>query len=320
MRQLFLIDPIERIRPRKDSSAALMQAAQALGDEVWFAEPRALSARQGAVAVEARQARLAEIRPHDPAESPLPEPWWRATPPQRQSLGHFDVVWMRKDPPVNDDYLFAACLLKRAVEEGVRVVNAPEALLSWNEKLSALRFSTLMAPSLVSADCETLSHFIAEVGDAVLKPLAGRAGQGVLRVSSRGPGIRPLLELVTDQGRQLLLCQAFLPQVSNGDKRILLLDGEPCGAVNRRPRPGEFRSNLAQGGQAEPTALSEDDLRICAVLKEPLRQAGLFFVGIDVIGSHLSEINVTSPTGIREVERLSGEPVALRVQERLRSG
>jgi glutathione synthase len=192
----------------------------------------------------------------------------------------------------------------------VRVINRPAALRAWNEKLGSLRFSHRMAPTLVSSRVNELQAFTAEHGEVVLKPLGGRAGQGVVFAAAGTPGLRALLELVTQMEALPVMVQAFLPGVKAGDKRILLVDGEPLGAVNRVPTGGEFRSNLAVGGAPEAAALSEAEREICAELAPVLRAEGLFFVGIDVIDGRLSEINVTSPTGVREVERLGGIPLA----------
>ena len=194
----------------------------------------------------------------------------------------------------------------------------PPTCWSWRNARGC-RCSTahLMAPTLVSSRVADLAAFAADQGEVVLKPLGGRAGQGVVRSAGGAAGLEALLELVTQQQLLPVMIQAFLPAVEQGDKRILLVDGEPLGAVNRRPRPGEFRSNLAVGGSPEATDLSDRERQICAELAPALREAGLFFVGIDVIGDRLSEINVTSPTGIREVERLGGIPLADLTIERL---
>jgi glutathione synthase len=227
---------------------------------------------------------------------------------------------MRKDPPVDEAYLYATHLLELAERQGVQVLNRPASLRAWNEKLGALQFPELMAPTLVASDVELLRQFAATHGEVVLKPLGGRAGQGVIRSSGEAPGLGALLELVTQQQQLPVMIQAFLPQVSEGDKRILLVNGEPLGAVNRKPKAGEFRSNLAVGGQPEATDLSPRERQICDVLRPALIEAGLFFVGIDVIAGHLSEINVTSPTGIREVEQLGKIPLADLTQQRLLQG
>ena len=305
-RQLFLIDPIGRLRPEKDSSVALMQAGQRAGEEIWAAQPNDLAAGEGG--------------PRVLAAPITAEPWYSAGEACWQPLSHFQRVWMRKDPPVDEAYLYATHLLELAERQGVQVLNRPASLRAWNEKLGALQFPELMAPTLVASDVELLRQFAAAHGEVVLKPLGGRAGQGVIRSSGQAPGLGALLELVTQQQQLPVMIQAFLPQVSEGDKRILLVNGEPLGAVNRKPKAGEFRSNLAVGGQPEATDLSPRERQICEVLRPALIEAGLFFVGIDVIAGHLSEINVTSPTGIREVEQLGKIPLADLTQQRLLQG
>ena len=322
--QLFVIDPIARLNPAKDSSVALMQAVQRAGQAVWVCTPADLSAvaplageggGHGAWAL-AQPLQLGAIRLEAGAWQ-VPSPWYALGEVSLLPLEHFQTVWMRKDPPVDEAYLYATHLLDIAERRGVRVINRPAGLRAWNEKLSSLRFSQLMAPSLVSSRVEQLAAFAREHGEVVLKPLGGRAGQGVVFASAATPGLRALLELVTGQQQLPVMVQAFLPGVSAGDKRILLVDGEPLGAVNRVPSGGEFRSNLAVGGSPEATELSEAERRICAELAPALRAEGLLFVGIDVIDGRLSEINVTSPTGVREVERLGGIPLADLTIERL---
>ena len=305
-RQLFLIDPIGRLRPEKDSSVALMQAGQRAGEEIWAAQPSDLAAGEGG--------------PRVLAAPITAEPWYSAGEARWQPLSQFQQVWMRKDPPVDEAYLYATHLLELAERQGVQVLNRPASLRAWDEKLGALQFPELMARTRVASDVELLRQFAATHGEVVLKPLGGRAGQGVIRSSGEAPGLGALLELVTQQQQLPVMIQAFLPQVSEGDKRILLVNGEPLGAVNRKPKAGEFRSNLAVGGQPEATDLSPRERQICDVLRPALIEAGLFFVGIDVIAGHLSEINVTSPTGIREVEQLGKIPLADLTQQRLLQG
>ena len=322
--QLFVVDPITRLRPAKDSSVALMQAAQRAGLEVWACTQADLSsagADDGAHRPRAwaQPLQLAEMGA-TPDGWTVPDPWVEAGEPRELPLDHFRWIWMRKDPPVDEAYLYATQLLEMAEASGVRVLNRPAALRSWNEKLGALRFSHLMAPSMVSARVEQLAAFAAGHEEVVLKPLAGRAGQGVVRAMAAAPGLRALLELVTLQETLPVMVQAFLPGVKAGDKRILLVDGEPLGAVNRLPKAGEFRSNLALGGAPVAADLSDTEQRICAELAPVLRAEGLFFVGIDVIDGRLSEINVTSPTGVREVEWLGRRPLADQVIERLLAG
>jgi len=310
------MDPIERLRPAKDSSVALMQAAQRAGCPVSVCTPADLSAAGDVALVRARPVSLAEIRP-TAAGWQVPDPWLEFKEAAVLPLDHFAHVWMRKDPPVDEAYLYATHLLELGERRGVRVLNRPASLRAWNEKLGSLRFSHLMAPSLVASNVEQLAAFTARHGAVVLKPLGGRAGQGVVRTDASTPGLAALLELVTQQQQLPVMVQAFLPAVSEGDKRILLVDGEPLGAINRRPAAGEFRSNLAVGGAPERTELSDRERQICTELAPALQEAGLFFVGIDVIDGRLSEINVTSPTGVREIEWLGGIPLADLTMERL---
>ena len=325
--QLFVVDPIERLRPSKDSSVALMQAAQRAGLQVWVCTIADLSARVDDAPGAAGHRAHGWVRPLTLApmaceggQWQVPDPWFSAGEAQLLPLDRFGWIWMRKDPPVDEAYLYASHLLDLASARGVRVLNRPDSLRSHNEKLSALRFSSLMAPSLVSSRVDQLAAFVADHGEVVLKPLGGRAGQGVVFAAAGTPGLRALLELVTNQQQLPVMVQAFLKGVEAGDKRILLVDGEPLGAVNRVPVAGDFRSNLAVGGVPQACDLSERERQICGELAPWLRQEGLFFVGIDVIDGHLSEINVTSPTGIREVERLAGVPLADLVIARLLQG
>ena len=328
--QLFIIDPIQHLDPARDSSVALMQAAQRCGDQVWICgiadlaavpDPLTATNQAGAIAGHVASAlvrplQLGTIEPHADGWQ-VPNPWFQLGPAEQRRLERFRCVWMRKDPPVDEAYLYATHLLDLAARRGVRVLNRPAALRAWNEKLGALRFSHLMAPTLVSSRVAQLERFTADHGEVVVKPLGGRAGQGVVFAAAGTPGLGALLELVTAREHLPVMVQAFLPGVKQGDKRILLVDGEPLGAVNRVPRGGEFRSNLALGGSPQAAGLTEAEQRLCAELAPVLRQEGLFFVGIDVIDGRLSEINVTSPTGVREVERLGGIPLADLTLQRL---
>ena len=296
MKQLFVLDPIKNINPKKDSTAALMQAVHRTSTEVWICTPSDLQARGDNAWVVSRPV--------------SPEPWITLEEPQSLPLTEFSCIWMRKDPPVDEAFLYATHLLEVAERNGVRVLNKPASLRAWNEKLGALRFSELMAPTLVASRVSELASFARDQGEVVLKPLGGKGGQGVIRIAKDAKGLEALLELVTKQEQLPIMMQRFLPEVIDGDKRILLVNGQPFGAINRRPKEGDFRSNLALGGKAEQTVLSEIEKEICHLLRPELIKEGLFFVGIDVIGGLLSEINVTSPTGIREIESLTSIPIA----------
>ncbi len=301
MKQLFVLDPIENINPAKDSSAALMQAAFRASIEVWICTPSDLQARGNKAWVV--------------SHSVIPEPWISINETESLPLSEFNCIWMRKDPPVDEAFLYATHLLEVAERDGVVVLNKPASLRAWNEKLGALRFSQLMAPTLVASRVAELAKFAREQGEVVLKPLGGKGGQGVVRVAKEAPGLEALLELLTCQEHLPVMMQRFLPEVVDGDKRILLVNGNPLGAINRRPKRGDFRSNLALGGSPEKTQLSQREEDICNLLGPELKKEGLFFVGIDVIGGMLSEINVTSPTGIREVEKLMSIPLADQIIE-----
>ena len=303
MKQLFILDPIEQINPIKDSSAAIMEAVERATIEVWICTPSDLQARGDTSWVVARSVNT--------------EPWIEVHHSQSLPLSEFQCIWIRKDPPVDEAFLYATHLLEVAERDGVVVLNKPASLRAWNEKLGALRFSKLMAPTLVASRVSELISFAGVQGEVVIKPLGGKGGLGVIRINNESSGIEAILELVTSQEHMPVMMQKFLPQVAEGDKRILLVNGEPLGAINRLPKSGDFRSNLALGGTPSKTILSERDHQICNELGPSLREEGLFFVGIDVIGGMLSEINVTSPTGIREVERLMSIPLADQIVDRL---
>ena len=224
---------------------------------------------------------------------------------------------MRKDPPVNEGYLYATHLLEVAERKGVKVINKPSSLRAWNEKLGALRYSHLMAPTIVASKVKDLINFAQINHDVVVKPLGGKGGQGVIRLTKDSPGIKAMIELITSQEELPVMMQKFIPEVIEGDKRIIIVNGEAIGSINRIPQGGDFRSNLAMGGKAEPTLLTEKEKSICSELSQHFKDEGLFFVGIDVINGMLSEINVTSPTGLREIENLSNKNVSEEVIEKL---
>ena len=303
MKFLFVIDPIKNINPAKDSSAALMQATHNKKVEVWFCTPQDLEARGDEV-----WASCTNIEPI---------PWIQLKENKCIPLAQFSCIWMRKDPPVDEGYLYATHLLEVAERKGVKVVNKPSSLRAWNEKLGALRYSNLMAPTIVASKVNDLINFAQANEEVVIKPLGGKGGQGVIRLDKNSPGSRAIIELITSQEQLPVMMQKFIPEVQNGDKRIIIVDGKPLGAINRIPNQGDFRSNLAMGGKAERTSLSSSEKNICRELSQHLQEEGLFFVGIDVINGMLSEINVTSPTGLREIEKLSNKNISEEVIEKL---
>tara|TARA_B100000131_G_scaffold136541_1_gene133165 strand:+ start:10298 stop:11221 length:924 start_codon:yes stop_codon:yes gene_type:complete len=296
MKFLFVIDPVKNINPEKDSSVALMEAASRRSIDVWICTPQDLEARGDEVWASAK-----EINSN---------PWLSILKNECLPLAEFNCIWMRKDPPVNEGYLYATHLLEVAVRKGVKVINKPSSLRAWNEKLGALRFSHLMAPTLVASKINDLMNFATINEDVVVKPLGGKGGQGVIRVTNNSPCIRAMIELITCQEQLPVMMQKFIPEVSFGDKRIIIVNGQPLGAINRIPKEGDFRSNLALGGKPEKSNLSEKEKIICKELSVQLKNEGLFFVGIDVINGMLSEINVTSPTGLREIEKFSNQSIS----------
>ena len=303
MKFLFVIDPIKNINPLKDSSAALMQATDQKNIEVWICTPQDLEARGDEV-----WSSCIKINPN---------PWITFQENHCIPLKKFNCIWMRKDPPVNEGYLYATHLLEVAERKGVKVINKPSSLRAWNEKLGALRYSHLMAPTIVASKVDDLMNFANINKDIVVKPLGGKGGQGVIRLTNKSPGIRALIELITSQEQLPVMMQKFIPEVEAGDKRIIIVNGEPLGSINRIPKSGDFRSNLALGGKAEKSNLTLKEQNICSELSDHLIKEGLFFVGIDVINGMLSEINVTSPTGLREIEKLSNKLVSYQVIEKL---
>jgi len=229
-------------------------------------------------------------------------------------LAEMDVIWLRQDPPFDMFYITTTHLLER-LRDTTLVVNDPFWVRNFPEKLMILDFPELMPATAIARDLETIKAFKAEYGDVIVKPLYGNGGAGVFLLRKEDRNLPSLHEMFTGFSREPLIVQQFLPQISEGDKRVILVDGEPVGAINRLPAAGETRSNMHVGGRPEPCALSERDREICAAIGPKLREHGQVFVGIDVIGSYLTEINVTSPTGIQELERFDGINVAQRIWE-----
>lgn len=303
MRIGFLMDPLEAVRVDHDSTFALMLECQRRGLEVrelrqeWLfvAEGKAHSRMR---TVEVQRQPMAHFRVAGDFEAPLSE---------------LDILFMRKDPPVDVDFVRATQIVELG-GRGPFLINHPVGLRAANEKLFALRFPDLVPPTLVSREIPRLRAFIdAQGGDGVVKPLDGCGGQGVLRVRRSDPNLSSLLEIATGGGRVPVMAQAYLPAVREGDKRIILLGGEPLGAVLRVPREGELRANFASGGSAAEAVLTPRDREICRRLAPALNELGLWLTGIDVIGGRLTEVNVTSPTGLVEIDALSGDSLEARV-------
>ncbi|MFN3228788.1 MAG: glutathione synthase [Asticcacaulis sp.] len=289
------MDPIEAVNIASDTTFHLMMAAQARGHSLWVYGPRDLSLENGRVSARARKITLrAERGNHVSADTP-----------ETLDLHTLDVVLMRQDPPFDIGYITATYLLERLSPE-VLVLNDPRSVRDCPEKLFATEFPDLQPPTLISADPVALHDFHARHGDVILKPLHGMAGSGVIRLKAGDPNLDALLEMHSALGKEPVVLQAFIPAVSAGDKRIILIGGEPVGAINRVPPKGAVRSNLRVGGTAEAVTLTDRDREICARLGPVLRDRGLWFVGIDVIGDYLTEINVTSPTGAVQLKDFTG--------------
>jgi glutathione synthase len=300
MRLLFVVDPLAGLKPYKDSSVAMMRAAVTRGHAVFAAEARQLRVEDGI----ARAACAAlEVRADDD--------WYRVTRSDNLALTALDAVVMRSDPPVDTDYLLATHLLGIAEANGARVLNRPAALRDFNEKLAILNFPAFVAPTLVSADAGEIARFLDAQRDIIVKPLTEMGGAGVFRLTPADPNRNAILETLTRHGRRAIMAQRYLPEISAGDKRILLIAGEVVPwALARIPLAGETRGNLAAGGTGRAQPLSPRDREIAEAIAPWAHANGIFLAGLDVIGDCLTEINVTSPTGFQEIAAQTGHDVA----------
>jgi glutathione synthase len=298
----FQMDPIESVDVDADSTFRLAEAAQARGHRLHVYTPDRLIWREGRVLARARRATVDRRRG---AHAEL-------APEAEIDLAGMDVVWLRQDPPFDMAYITTTHLLER-LAPAVTVVNDPFWVRNSPEKLLPLEFPDLIPPTAIARDLATLKAFREAHGDVILKPLYGNGGAGIFRLTGADRNLAALHEMFVTMSREPLIVQKYLPDVSAGDKRVILVDGTPVGAINRIPAAGETRSNMHVGGRAEPAVLTDRDREICAAIGPLLRARGQVFVGIDVIGGWLTEINVTSPTGIQELERFDGVDVAGRI-------
>ena len=298
MRLAFIVDPLDHLKPAKDSSIAMMRAAQAAGHAVWTIQMPSLF-WDGLHGVCAEAVHL-ELLPDD-------REWHVELVRHTVPLREFAAVVMRKDPPFDLEYVAATWLLERAEADGVRVVNRPRALRDHSEKLAIMDFPDFAPPTVVSREAVQIHHFIDEQRDVILKPLDGMGGSQIFRVHRHDPNRNVIVETLTLDGTRTIMAQRYLPEISAGDKRILLIAGKPVPwCLARIPKAGETRGNLAAGGTGVVQELSADDRRIAEALGPVLFKRGLLLVGLDVIGSHLTEINVTSPTCMVEIRQQSG--------------
>ena len=297
-----VMDPIESLVPYKDTTLSMLLAAAARGWRLRVTGLADLYLEDGRA-----HARTREVRVFDDDAR-----WFEADEPRDAPLAEHDIVLMRKDPPFDMDYVYATYLLERAAEEGVLVSNRPSSLRDVNEKLGALRFPELCPPTLVTASPARLKAFVAEHGDVIVKPLDGMGGTGIFRVRPDDPNLNIILEQSTRAGRLLIMAQRYLPAIRDGDKRVLVVAGEAVDhALARIPAAGETRGNLAAGGRGVPVPLGEAERRIVERVTPTLIELGLDFVGLDVIGEHLTEVNVTSPTCARELDAHAAERAGL---------
>ena len=297
----IVMDPISRITTKKDSSFAMLLAAQARGWPLFYMEQHDLFLRDGQV--------FATMRPITVFDDPTH--WYELGEAIISPLTQLDAILMRKDPPFDMEYIYSTYLLEQAQAAGVLIVNDPQSLRDANEKLFTAWFPQCCPPTLVTRQQSLIRDFQAEHGDIILKPLDGMGGASIFRVTADDPNFSVIIETLSDQGRRTIMAQRYLPQITAGDKRILLIDGQPVDyALARIPADGETRGNLAAGGRAEGRPLTDRDRWICEQVGPTLREKGLLFVGLDVIGDYLTEINVTSPTCIRELDAQFGLNIA----------
>jgi len=304
MKLLFVADPLHTFKTYKDSTFAMMREAAARGHELWACEPHDIVwQRGGQVQAQARRIALTDDV-HD---------WFDELEAAELALAAVDAVLMRKDPPFDAEYLYTTHLLTQAEREGARVFNKPQALREHPEKLAILEFPLYIAPTLVTRSIDAVRAFHATHKDIILKPLDGMGGMGIFRVRDDGLNLGSIAETLTKDGQQTIMVQQFLPAIAQGDKRVLLIDGEPVPyALARIPQGGEVRGNLAAGGKGVAQPLSESDLAIARHLGPILAARGLLLVGLDIIGERLTEINGTSPTCFQEITQQTGWDVAKR--------
>lgn len=302
MKIAFQMDPITTVNINADSSFRLAEEAQRRGHSLFYYSADMLAFQEGTLTARGHKMHVQRVE-GTPAI---------LEPEEEVALSDFDVIWLRQDPPFDMHYITTTHLLD-LVHPKTLVVNDPFWVRNYPEKLLVLNFPDLTPPTTIARDLETIKAFKAKHKDIILKPLYGNGGAGVFRLDEGDRNLSSLHELFTGFSREPLIIQKFLPDVSNGDKRVILVTGEPVGAINRVPAKGETRSNMHVGGRPEKVGLTDRDREICAKIGPLLREKGQIFVGIDVIGDYLTEINVTSPTGIQELERFDGINVAEKI-------
>ena len=298
---LFIADPLESFKVKKDSTLAMMRAAQAAGHRLWFCQSRNLLSKENLVFSDCQVLVL----------KPSPNSWFELGPIESRALNSFSAVLMRTDPPFDIEYLNSTWLLSAAVRQGAKVFNEPSAVRDHSEKLSITEFPELIPPTLVTRELSAVEDFHRKHQDIVIKPLDGMGGMGVFRVGSDALNLASIVETLGENGARTLMVQRFLPEIAQGDKRVLLIGGEVVPfALARIPQGSEIRGNLAAGGKGVAMPLTADEMKIAQMLAPKLNQRGLFLVGLDLIGGYLTEINVTSPTCFVEITDQSGFDVS----------
>ena len=301
MKLAFVLDPLPQLKAYKDSSIAMMREAARRGHAIFALEARDMLVREGRIA-----ASLVPLTVRDDDDD-----WYRAGEPADASLGELDMVFMRKDPPFDQEYYYATLLLERAQAEGTRVVNDPRALRDWNEKLAILRFAQFTPPMVVASDMARIHAFIDAHDDVIVKKLDGMGGTMIFRVGAGDPNRNVIVETITDMGARTVMAQRYVPEIVKGDKRVLVIGGKPFPhCLARIPKAGETRGNLAAGGRGVAQPISARDREIGETVGRELVEAGIVFAGLDVIGDYLTEVNVTSPTCIVEIAEQTGMDAA----------
>lgn len=296
-----VMDPISGIKSYKDSTFAMLLEAQRRGHEIWYMEPADLTIRDGSALAHMRQLTVMDNS----------EDWFALAHSEYAELARLDILLMRKDPPFDMDYVYSTYILDLAEKAGVTVVNRPQALRDANEKCFITQFPQCCVPALITRSPEEIKAFVKTQGLSVVKPLDGMGGESIFQARPDDPNLNVILETITSKGRELVIVQRYIPEIQAGDKRILLINGDPVPyALARIPGAGDFRGNLAKGGTGKGVALTERDYWICEQVGPELVRRGIVFAGLDVIGEWLTEINVTSPTCIRELDSEYGLNIA----------
>lgn len=297
----IVMDPIASIDIEKDSSFALLLAAQQRGWELYYMEANDLLVQQSTAYAQMRRLQVQHNAAH----------WYDLANPELLPLNTLSVILMRKDPPFTMDYVYLTYILELAAKAGTLVINNPASLRDTNEKMAITQFPQCIPPTLVTSQITLIRQFLAQQHDIIVKPLDGMGGSNIFRLTEQDPNIAAILENITDNNQKMVMAQQYLPAIAQGDKRIILIDGEAVPyCLARVPAPGETRGNLARGGQGHCQPLSERDEWLCQQVGPTLRAQGLFLVGLDVIGDYITEINITSPTCLVQISQASGIAIA----------